>query len=381
MRSKYSSFVFFLVGFFLLVGALWLLKETRLIQMVLDNFFSNLVLQEVVKSSDGEGGMILGTFVDWRPVKQLFLAFSLFLVFAVTLICYFIYRYVSRKKIARIAEGIQLFFSQSEASSTGSLAIDHELLKIKDSMNRNEALLKEETQRTKDLITYLAHDLKTPLASVIGYLNLLLDTKNLTNEQMTQSLTIALEKSERLETLMNEFFDITRFNLQDIQLYQRELDFVFLLKQIQEEFYPLLKEKEQTICYSGPESLKLKADSEQLARVLNNLLKNAIAYAPDQTTIIMQLTVDEQAATFILANQSEPIEQEQLEALFEKFYRLDQARSTKTGGAGLGLAIAKEIILAHQGTIRAASKNNEIQMIVTLPLATNQHEKTRKSVN
>lgn len=381
MRSKYSSFVFFLVGFFLLVGALWLLKETRLIQMVLDNFFSNLVLQEVVKSSDGEVGMILGTFVDWRPVKQLFLAFSLFLVFAVTLICYFIYRYVSRKKIARIAEGIQLFFSQSEASSTGSLAIDHELLKIKDTMNRNEALLKEETQRTKDLITYLAHDLKTPLASVIGYLNLLLDTKNLTNEQMTQSLTIALEKSERLETLMNEFFDITRFNLQDIQLYQRELDFVFLLKQIQEEFYPLLKEKEQTICYSGPESLKLKADSEQLARVLNNLLKNAIAYAPDQTTITMQLTVDEQAATFILANQSEPIEQEQLEALFEKFYRLDQARSTKTGGAGLGLAIAKEIILAHQGTIRAASKNNEIQMIVTLPLATNQHEKTRKSVN
>ena len=76
----------------------------------------------------------------------------------------------------------------------------------------------------------------------------------------------------------------------------------------------------------------------------------------------MQLIVDEQAATFILANQSEPIEQEQLEALFEKFYRLDQARSTKTGGAGLGLAIAKEIILAHQGTIRAASKNNEIQM-------------------
>jgi len=381
MRSKYSSFVFFLVGFFLLVGALWLLKETRLIQMVLDNFFSNLVLQEVVESSDGEGRMILGTFFDWRPVKQLFLAFSLFLVFAVTLICYFIYRYVSRKKIARIAEGIQLFFSQSEASSTGSLAIDHELLKIKDSMNRNEALLKEETQRTKDLITYLAHDLKTPLASVIGYLNLLLDTKNLTNEQMTQSLTIALEKSERLETLMNEFFDITRFNLQDIQLYQRELDFVFLLKQIQEEFYPLLKEKEQTICYSGPESLKLKADSEQLARVLNNLLKNAIAYAPDQTTITMQLTVDEQAAIFILANQSESIEQEQLEALFEKFYRLDQARSTKTGGAGLGLAIAKEIILAHQGTIRAASKNNEIQMIVTLPLATNQHEKTRKSVN
>lgn len=381
MRSKYSSFVFFLVGFFLLVGALWLLKETRLIQMVLDNFLSNLVTDGVVETSDGKGGMIIGTFVDWRPIKQLFLAFSLFLVFAVTLICYFIYRYVSRKKIARIAEGIQLFFSQSEASSTGSLAIDHELLKIKDSMNRNEALLKEETQRTKDLITYLAHDLKTPLASVIGYLNLLLDTKNLTNEQMTQSLTIALEKSERLETLMNEFFDITRFNLQDIQLYQRELDFVFLLKQIQEEFYPLLKEKEQTICYSGPESLKLKADSEQLARVLNNLLKNAIAYAPDQTTITMQLTVNEQAATFILANQSEPIEQEQLEALFEKFYRLDQARSTKTGGAGLGLAIAKEIILAHQGTIRAASKNNEIQMIVTLPLATNQHEKTRKSVN
>ncbi|AMG51533.1 cell wall metabolism sensor histidine kinase WalK [Enterococcus sp. NPDC086594] len=374
MRTKTSFFIISLLGLCLLVGAVWLLKESRIIQMVLDNFLSNLVTDGVVETSDGDGGMILGTFVDWRPIKQLFLAFSLFLVFAVTLICYLIYRYVSRKKIARIAEGIQLFFSQSEKCSTGSLAIDHELLRIKETMNRNETLLKEETQRTKDLITYLAHDLKTPLASVIGYLNLLLDTKNLTNEQMTQSLTIALEKSERLETLMNEFFDITRFNLQDIQLYQRDLDFVFLLKQIQEEFYPLLKEKEQVICYTGPENLKLNADSEQLARVLNNLLKNAIAYAPDQSTITMHLTVGEQAATFILANQSDPIEQEQLEALFEKFYRLDQARSTKTGGAGLGLAIAKEIILAHQGTIRATSKNNEIQMVITLPLATNQNQ-------
>ena len=374
MRTKTSFFIISLLGLCLLVGAVWLLKESRIIQMVLDNFLSNLVTDGVVETSDGDGGMILGTFVDWRPIKQLFFAFSLFLVFAVTLICYLIYRYVSRKKIARIAEGIQLFFSQTEKCSTGSLAIDHELLRIKETMNRNETLLKEETQRTKDLITYLAHDLKTPLASVIGYLNLLLDTKNLTNEQMTQSLTIALEKSERLETLMNEFFDITRFNLQDIQLYQRELDFVFLLKQIQEEFYPLLKEKEQVICYTGPENLKLNADSEQLARVLNNLLKNAIAYAPDQSTITMHLTVGEQAATFILANQSDPIEQEQLEALFEKFYRLDQARSTKTGGAGLGLAIAKEIILAHQGTIRATSKNNEIQMVITLPLATNQNQ-------
>lgn len=381
MNIKRSAFIFSLFALCLFVAALWLLKETRIVQTVRDNLVSNLVIQEVVETDKGEGTRVLGTIFDLKPLKQLFLASSLFLVFTVSLICYFIYRYYSKKKIAKIAEGIPLFFSQSAECSTGSLSIDHELLRIKDTMNRNEALLKEETQRTKDLITYLAHDLKTPLASVIGYLNLLLDTKNLTNEQMTQSLTIALEKSERLETLMNEFFDITRFNLQDIQLYQRELDFVFLLKQIQEEFYPLLKEKEQTICYTGPESLKLKADSEQLARVLNNLLKNAIAYAPDQTTIIMQLTVDEQAATFILANQSEPIEQEQLEALFEKFYRLDQARSTKTGGAGLGLAIAKELILAHQGTIRAASKNNEIQMIVTLPLATNQHEKTRKLVN
>ncbi|WP_301359293.1 sensor histidine kinase [Enterococcus spodopteracolus] len=115
---------------------------------------------------------------------------------------------------------IQPFFSGFTEASTRSMPIDNELLKIKNTMNRNETLLKEETQRTKDLITYLAHDLKTPLASLIGYLNLLLDTKNLTNEQMTQSLTIALEKSERLETLMNEFFDITRFNLQDIQLFK-----------------------------------------------------------------------------------------------------------------------------------------------------------------
>ncbi|MEI1231865.1 sensor histidine kinase [Enterococcus mundtii] len=368
MRIKQPRFIFSVLALCVLLGIAWLIKETRIIQMVIDDFFSKFVMQEVVGTSNGEGGTIVGTFVDWTMIKQLLLAFSLLLIFIVSLINYFIYRYYSRKKITQIAEGIQPFFSGSTEASTRSMPIDNELLKIKNTMNRNETLLKEETQRTKDLITYLAHDLKTPLASVIGYLNLLLDTKNLTNEQMTQSLTIALEKSERLETLMNEFFDITRFNLQDIQLFKRELDFVFLLKQIQEEFYPLLKEKGQEVRYIGPESLKIEADSEQLARVLNNLLKNAIAYAPEHTMITMELSVSEHQATFILANHSEPIEQEQLEALFEKFYRLDQARSTKTGGAGLGLAIAKEIILAHQGTIQAASKDNEIQMLVTLPL-------------
>lgn len=246
--------------------------------------------------------------------------------------------------------------------------IDNELLKIKSDIENNELLLKRETQRTKDLITYLAHDLRTPLVSVIGYLNLMIDSEDLTEEQKKHFLAITLEKSTRLEHLIDDFFDITRFNLHDIQLYKEKLDFVFLLNQMVDEFYPLLKEKNQSLTYDGPESFTLLADNEQLARVLNNLLKNAMNYGTTNSTIHLRLSSDAENMIFSISNEGITIPENQLANIFEKFYRLDKSRSTKTGGAGLGLAIAKEIILAHQGTITAASDNGLTKFTITLPL-------------
>ncbi|MDE7008273.1 MAG: sensor histidine kinase, partial [Lachnospiraceae bacterium] len=114
-----------------------------------------------------------------------------------------------------------------------------QIVQIKSTMQRHEQAIKYETDRKNDLITYLAHDLKTPLTSVIGYLDLLEEASDMPKEQQEKYIHITLEKALRLEKLINEFFEITRYNLQQIVLDKEPLDLSFMLMQLTDEFYPL----------------------------------------------------------------------------------------------------------------------------------------------
>lgn len=226
---------------------------------------------------------------------------------------------------------------------------------------------KEAEQRKNDLVVYLAHDMKTPLTSVIGYLSLLEEAPDMPLEQRAKYTGIALEKAYRLETLIDEFFDITRFNLQTIVLEPEEIHLDLLLHQLADEFYPILAPQGKAARVACPEGLTLWADPDKLARVFHNILKNAAAYSyPDR---LIEIEAREDAAQVVVSftNVGRTIPKEKLDRIFEKFYRLDSARSTNTGGAGLGLAIAKEIVLAHGGAIAASSENERTVFTVTLP--------------
>lgn len=366
MSRKTSILAFILLSIVLFVGLYFLFNRTDLHHTIFDGFYNTLVRSNSVPTSDG--AEYTQTYIDWPNVKLFLILYALTIIFIVSLVSYIIHRIQLTKNTRLLAGKIAVFFSEPSAAPTGELMIDNELLKIKSNIENNEILLKRETQRTKDLITYLAHDLRTPLVSVIGYLNLMIDSDDLTDAQKKHFLAITLEKSTRLEHLIDDFFDITRFNLHDIQLYKEKLDFVFLLNQLADEFYPLLKEKTQSLAYEGPETLTIFADNEQLARVLNNLLKNAMNYGTAHSTIRLNLSSDAERMTFSISNEGMTIPENQLSNIFEKFYRLDKSRSTKTGGAGLGLAIAKEIILAHQGTITVTSDNGITTFTIALPL-------------
>ena len=222
-------------------------------------------------------------------------------------------------------------------------------------------------RRKNDLVVYLAHDIRTPLTSVIGYLDLMNEAPDLPAEQRAKYLSITLDKAYRLEQLINEFFEITRFNLQSIPLNRENLHLSFMLQQMVEEFYPILSPAGKTAHVHVPEDLILPGDPDKLARVFNNILKNAAAYSYPDTVIEIRAWQEENQVRITFTNQGPVIPPENLRSIFEKFFRLDSARSTRTGGAGLGLAIAKEIVTAHQGTISAASSEEGTVFSISLP--------------
>jgi len=237
-----------------------------------------------------------------------------------------------------------------------------------DTALRDKRAAEEAEKRKSDLILYLAHDLKTPLTSTIGYLNLLHDSEDLDEAKREAFTQIALTKAMRLETLVEQFSEISKLNLQDIVLVKTYFSLNLLMAQIADEFFPLLEEEGKTVSLAIDEDIQVYGDAGLLARVFNNILQNAIVYSDPHSTISMQAVRRADALEVVIANMGETIPPEQLEKIFEKFYRLDESRGSQSGGSGLGLAIAREIVIKHGGTISAQSSYGKTEFIITLPL-------------
>ncbi|MEG0550367.1 MAG: HAMP domain-containing sensor histidine kinase [Vagococcus sp.] len=325
----------------------------------------SFIIFQVVPDGGGETSM-----VNWLKFKTFIISIAVFAVVFVGFATYWISQYLLKKDRQYIATLLKQSLEDEDvpALDLEYLEIQNELEKIKLTNQKNQEALIQETQRTKDLVTFLAHDLRTPLASVIGYLNLLVDSPEIPVETRAKYLGIALDKAYRLEYLIDEFFDITRFNFQNIVLDYSVFDLSLLLQQLSEEFYPILQKKSQQLVMNMPEKCLIEADSTKLVRVLNNLLKNASAYGFEETNILLSVTIKEDKLQLLVKNQGNTIPPEKLTVIFDKFYRLDSARSTNSGGAGLGLAIAKEIVEVHEGSIEATSENQSTEFIVILPL-------------
>ena len=237
---------------------------------------------------------------------------------------------------------------------------------LKKELTYNKRKAAENERRKNDLVVYLAHDLKTPLTSTIGYLSLVKEEKELPENLKEKYVDIAYNKAVRLESLIEEFFEITRFNFAQLALDKSTFNLNIMLEQILFEFKPLMLEKNMDYEFIAEQSVDIIADSNKLQRSFDNLLRNAINYGYENTLIKVHLAIQEQII-ITFENRGPTIAAQKLDKIFEQFYRLDSARQTNTGGSGLGLAITKEIIEIHGGTIKAQSSDETIKFIIMLP--------------
>ena len=221
-------------------------------------------------------------------------------------------------------------------------------------------------QRKNEMVAYLAHDIRTPLTSVVGYLSLLAESPDLPIKKRAEYAGIALAKAERLEALVEEFFEITRYNLDSIVLERENVDVSLFLEQVVDEFGIAAQERDIQLKAVAPEGERAFLDPSKMARALGNVTKNAISYADPHSEVILSAEVGESELVLACSNQGREISKTHLEAIFERFYREDTSRG-QGANAGLGLAITREIVEAHGGTIVAESTNGRTTFTMRLP--------------
>lgn len=246
------------------------------------------------------------------------------------------------------------------------VGVQEEMNKLREANNFAKRAAKESEQRKNDLVVYLAHDLRTPLTSVIGYLTLLKEEPQISQEIRSKYTGIALNKAERLEQLIGDFFEITRFNLTSLTMHTENVNVSIMLEQISYEFLPILEKNSLQWNLDIQQNVYAVIDVEKMERVFDNLIRNAINYSFAESTISLCLKAENEVMQIRFTNSGYTISEEKLERIFEPFYRMDSSRASKTGGTGLGLPIAKEIVEVSGGTIKAESGQNQISFCITM---------------
>lgn len=370
-KSKYRKLKISLLLQTVLITALTVLVGGFLLEYIIDGIYNDDVSEIFigflkffhVKESDA-------IRLYWRILgnnKTFFMMIGFLALFA-------LFFYIALSKMITYLEDVEKEIGKLVSRSTEPIhlitelePIETKLNNIKYTLERQEREVQESGQRKNDLVVFLAHDLKTPLTSIVAYLSMLQSHPELSEAERSKYTGISLEKAIRLGKLIEEFFEITKFNAQDIVLEKTELNLSRMLEQIADEMYGVLQEKRLECQVEAAEDVIVPADPDKLARVFDNLMRNAVAYCDRETTIHIQVSQDKDNAKIVFINEGPKIANDKLQHIFEKFFRADNSRSSETGGAGLGLAIAREIVELHGGQIQAQSDDHETRFIVSLP--------------
>ncbi|MFD2210007.1 sensor histidine kinase [Virgibacillus halophilus] len=313
--------------------------------------------------------------------------FFLLLFIPLSILFFFIFTKRYSAYFNKISRGIH-YLARGDFQHQIDIHSNDEFNDIATDINLASEKLKEAIERgdfsesSKDqLIVNLAHDLRTPLTSVLGYLDLILKDESLTKEQARHFLTIAFTKSQRLEKLIDELFEITKINYGMLPVDKKSLHLTDLLNQLIEELYPLFENNHLTVRVNSTSHLPIFGDGDLLARLFENLITNAIRYGYDGQYVDVNGFIEDNEVVVQIVNYGGSIPPDELPHLFEMFYIGDKARTHKEDSTGLGLFIAKNIAEQHNGSITAESSVIQTTFEVRLPKETEQNNQIGPSPN
>lgn len=214
--------------------------------------------------------------------------------------------------------------------------------------------LKRLEQIRKDFVANVSHELRTPVTSIKGFSETLLDGAYKDTDTLLSFLEIVHTESNRLEMLINDLLDLSNVEQSGFEVKAQPTDMKAVIKRAVEMIQPKINEKSIGL------KLEIKpvtvyGDSNRLIQVIMNLLINAVTYSGNNTEITIRLFVKENQAVIQVEDQGIGIESSEIGRLFERFYRVDRARSRNSGGTGLGLSIVKHLIEAHHGKVEVES--------------------------
>ncbi|MBF0504000.1 MAG: HAMP domain-containing protein [Candidatus Omnitrophica bacterium] len=209
----------------------------------------------------------------------------------------------------------------------------------------------------QDFVANVSHELRTPISSIKGYAETLLDGAMADKDNLKEFINIIHQDSNRLANLIDDLLDLAKIESGKMNIVLSPVDIRPILDRTLRVLDKLIKTKKLSISVDTSSNLpKILADDKRLAQVFLNLLDNAVKYTPEGGSIKVRFSVNDQAVVIDVADTGIGIPEKDIPRIFERFYRVDKARSRELGGTGLGLSIVKHIVLAHNGQVSVRSE-------------------------
>lgn len=331
---------------------------------IINNLLRFILPQMIARKTEG-------ATMDFVGVAFTFLSFLFFFL----LLFFFLMRPIV-KKVRTLADGL-MAIAKGDLSYRVPLPGQDELGEVAQNINymaeQLQSMMKRERQietSKMELITHVSHDLRTPLTSIIGYLNLLQNDHYHDLDEHKRYIRNAFNKTQQMKKLIDDLFEYTRLTSGDTNLTFQKIDLNSLLEQIIIEFEPIAQELSLTVKKDWEQqSLFAHVDVEKLVRAIDNLLMNALKFSLKPGEITVRLAQHGQFIRLAVENWGNPITKEQEKLLFERFYKAEPSRRDRDvpSGAGLGLSIANYIVELHGGKIGLKHVNGYFTFFIELP--------------